>query len=79
MSTYTAVTDAGLQDRSFRGDAYTSEAAAAPDSAIWKRDWAEKTSSAVKRIMLMIRPTHDAGVGNKEKSGSRRGAYILLA
>ena len=77
-STYTAATDTALQDRSFRGEAYTLEAAAAPDAAMSYRESAEKMSSEVKRITLTTLPSHADGEGRRENKGSKSGAYFSL-
>lgn len=71
---YTATIDMGIHDRSFLGEAYTSDTGAAPDAAIWYNVSAVRTSSAVYRSVPARRPIQVAGEGKKEKSDSKKGA-----
>lgn len=74
LSRYTAATETGFQLSPRRGEVYTLEATATPDAAISYRQFAERTSSAVYKMMLIKRPNADAGEGSNEKSGKNKGA-----
>lgn len=71
---YTAATETACQDLSFRGDWYNHETPAAPEEAISNSESADKTSSAVKRATLTMRPIHVVGEGRSEKRGRSSGA-----